>query len=208
MADSSLALVHSQWLDLLGDLFEKFDKKLADLRNISPKKELVFANFSLPPTDTKVLILGQDPYPTLGDAMGLAFSSRATKLPKSLKNIFTELYDDIGGSLRKDGDLSDWHNQGVSLMNVILTTEIGKSLAHQNFGWNELTESAISILANNGVIPLLMGKPAAKYAPLFPKAIVTAHPSPLSAHRGFFGSKPFSKINDLLESEGKSAIKW
>ena len=208
MADSSLAPIHSQWLELLPEEFVEFDRRLANLSNFTPPRELVFSNFALAPSDTKVLILGQDPYPTLGDANGLAFSSNASKLPRSLKNIFIELYDDLGGTPRNNGNLSDWHAQGVSLLNPILTTEIGKSLAHQNFGWSELTDKAIQILANEDVVALLMGKSAERYLPLFSKVIVTAHPSPLSAHRGFFGSKPFSRINSILEASGKNPIKW
>jgi uracil-DNA glycosylase len=117
------------------------------------------------------------------------------------------LYDDLGIK-RTSGDLTDWHQQGVALLNTFLTTEIGKSLAHQNFGWSQLTEDAIDIYANLDVVALLMGNSAAKYANRFKNSIVTAHPSPLSAYRGFFGTKPFSKINEILERKGLSAINW
>ena len=208
MADSSLALVHEEWLTLLGNHFREFDTKLSKSHNFTPKRDEVFRNFRLPLSSTKVLILGQDPYPTKGAANGLAFSTNQAKLPKSLKNIFIELYDDCGGSLRTNGDLSDWHEQGVALLNTILTTEVGHSLAHQNFGWELFAEKVISLYAQNDVVALLMGKSAAKYSEIFKHSIVTPHPSPLSAYRGFFGSKPFSRINEKLESQKNSPIKW
>ena len=207
MADTSLKLVDEEWLELIGQKFRSFDAKLDSLSNFTPERNLIFANFSLPPTRTKVLILGQDPYPGIGDAMGLAFSTKQKKLPKSLKNIYTELYDDLGIK-RTSGDLTDWHQQGVALLNTHLTAEVGKSLAHQNFGWPELTDNAIEIYANMNVVALLMGNSAAKYSSLFENVIVTSHPSPLSAYRGFFGTKPFSRINEILERNGSSVINW
>ncbi|MEN9679524.1 MAG: hypothetical protein RLZ57_653 [Actinomycetota bacterium] len=207
MADTSLKLVDGEWLELIGEEFHSLDAKLDLLANFTPERNLVFSNFSLPLSRTKVLILGQDPYPGIGNAMGLAFSTKQKLLPKSLKNIFTELYDDLGIK-RTDGDLSDWHQQGVALLNTHLTTEIGKSLAHQNLGWLELTGKAIEIYANSNVVALLMGNSAAKYSSLFENAIVTSHPSPLSAYKGFFGTKPFSRINEILERRGLSIINW
>ena len=207
MDDSSLGLVDGEWLDLIGQKFRSLNAKLDSISDFTPDRSLIFANFSLPLSKTKVLILGQDPYPGIGDAMGLAFSTKQKKLPKSLENIFTELYDDLGIK-RTNGDLTDWHLQGVALLNTILTTEIGKSLAHQNFGWLELTENVIEIYAKADVVALLMGNAAAKYSGLFKNSIVTSHPSPLSAYRGFLGTKPFSRINEILERKGSIVIDW
>ena len=208
MVDISLAPVNKEWLDLFGADFLDLAKKVESIaltEAITPSPENLFKNFSLPPSKTKVLILGQDPYPKLGVANGLAFSvGNNHELPRSLQNIFKELQSDLGGTIRNDGNLQDWHNQGVSLLNVNLTTRIGEPLAHKDFGWEFLTEKVIKHLAAQNVVALLMGKHAAKYSHFFELKVVTAHPSPLSASRGFFGSKPFSKVNSYLEK----SIKW
>jgi uracil-DNA glycosylase len=145
------------------------------------------------------VIVGQDPYPTEGDANGLAFSvSRNEDLPKSLQNIFKELQSDLGIT-RSSGDLTDWLNQGVFLINRILTTTAGHSLAHKDLGWQEFTEKVISQLGSSGAVGLLMGKHAQEMSKYFKNYVLTPHPSPLSAYRGFFGSKAFSKVNSLLD---------
>ena len=136
--------------------------------------------------------------------MGLAFSvKRNEKLPKSLQNIFKELQSDLG-LIRTSGDLSDWQSQGVFLLNRYLTAPVGHPLGHQNLGWELLTDKVITHLGKLNVVALLMGKPAAEFAPYFEKVVTTPHPSPLSAYRGFFGSKPFTRINEMLEE----SIKW
>lgn len=203
---STLALskVHKEWLELFPEEFITTAKLLDSIEAFAPNPEDVYKVFELPPSDVKVLIVGQDPYPTVGDAMGLAFSvKRNEKLPKSLQNIFKELHADLGIN-RSSGDLSDWQNQGVFLLNRYLTTPIGQPLGHQKLGWELLTDKVISHLSKLNVVAFLMGKSAEHFAPLFSKSVVAPHPSPLSAYRGFFGSKPFSRINSMLEEP----IKW
>lgn len=203
---STLALskVHNDWLKLFPVEFATCAKLLDGLENFAPNPQDVFKVFETSPNSIKVLIVGQDPYPTFGDAMGLAFSvKRNEKLPKSLQNMFKELNSDLG-IYRTSGDLSDWQSQGVFLLNRYLTAPIGKPLGHQKLGWELLTDSVISYLSKQNVAALLMGKSAADYAPLFKNVVITPHPSPLSAHRGFFGSKPFSKLNAMIDRP----IKW
>ena len=179
--------------------------------NYQPGIENVFAAFKLPPNEIKVLIVGQDPYPKFDHAMGLAFSvpSSVKTLPPTLKNIFKELKNDLGID-RKNGDLSDWAEQGVMLLNRTLTIGRGGKPTHINLGWEIFTQKVIEILADKGVLVVLLGKEAEKFAKLFPerKIISAAHPSPLSAYRGFFGSKPFSKINQMLIADNQAPISW
>jgi len=160
---------------------------------------------------TKVVIFGQDPYPTQGHAHGLAFSvdDSVRPLPPSLRNIFTELSDDCGIT-RKQGDLSDWFDQGVMLLNRVLTTQTGSSLAHSDFGWQEITDAVAKELGEHQVVAILWGKSAGELAPYFSaqRCIESVHPSPLSAYRGFFGSKPFSRCNDILIAQKRSPIRW
>jgi uracil-DNA glycosylase len=211
-------LVQSSFWDLLPTDWQKH-LEIQDLNNIEtqigdnfqPSAERIFAAFQIPIKDVKVLIVGQDPYPNPDHAMGLAFSVPSTvlKLPPSLLNIFKELNSDLGIN-RSNGDLSDWNNQGVMLLNRTLT--IGKSgiESHLGLGWEIFTAKVIKILAERGVKAILWGKQAQTFEKLFPDSnfISSAHPSPLSAYRGFFGSKPFSSINEMLEKEMLSPIKW
>ena len=206
MAASTHALskVHPHWLELFSEDFGKATELLDSLDGFTPTYSDVFNVFVTPPEKVKVVIVGQDPYPTAGDAMGLAFSvNRSEKLPKSLANIYTELFDDLG-IRRNSGDLRDWQGQGVFLINRILTTPIGNPLGHKGIGWENFTEKIIAHLGKSGVVGLLMGKPAQEMAKYFSKLVLTPHPSPLSAYRGFFGAKPFSAVNALLEVP----IKW
>lgn len=171
-------------------------------RNIYPDRESVFAALELEPSMVRVIVIGQDPYPTPGMAIGRAFAvPRETRLlPGSLRNIFTELREDLGVE-NADPSLQTWQSQGVLLLNRILTVEEGAPLSHQHLGWQELTERIISLGVENGAVGLLWGREAAKSAPLFKgRAVIGVHPSPLSAHRGFFGSRPFSKVNELLDT--------
>ena len=206
MAASTHALnkVHPHWMELFSEDFGKATELLDSLDGFTPTYSDVFNVFVTPPEKVKVVIVGQDPYPTAGDAMGLAFSvNRSEKLPKSLANIYTELFDDL--EIRRDsGDLRDWQGQGVFLINRILTTPIGNPLGHKGIGWEDFTEKIIAHLGKSGVVGLLMGKPAQEMAKYFSKLVLTPHPSPLSAYRGFFGAKPFSAVNALLEVP----IKW
>jgi uracil-DNA glycosylase len=209
MAASTLALskVHPAWLALFPDDFAEAASildKLNTLEKFAPSVEQVFRVFERAPESVKVVLVGQDPYPTLGDANGLAFSvDRKGNLPKSLQNLFKELQDDLGVA-RKDGDLTDWQSQGIFLINRVLTVPIGKAHGHKYLGWQVLTEKAIIYLAKQGAIGLLLGKSAQELAPHFKDYVAAPHPSPLSAYRGFFGSKIFSAVNEKLNVP----IKW
>ena len=176
-----------------------------------PNEENIFRALEIPPHEVKVVIVGQDPYPNPRYAMGLAFSIPAgvTPLPQSLKNIFAEIKNDLDID-RTNGDLSDWANQGVLLLNRSLTVETGKSNSHSEIGWQGVTEKIIQAVANLGAVAILWGNDAQKMSHLFSDSDVfkSAHPSPLSAYRGFFGSKPFSKVNRRLEEKGLTPIKW
>ncbi|MBB78150.1 MAG: uracil-DNA glycosylase [Crocinitomicaceae bacterium] len=184
--------------------------------NILPKEHLIFKAFELCPFDkVKVVILGQDPYPTKGHANGLSFSVNddVNPLPKSLKNIFKELADDLNKPERICGNLNDWAKQGVLLLNTTLTVREGEVESHINKGWEILTNSVISALhKKNNIVYILWGKKAQKMSHFINKnnnyIIYSSHPSPLSSYRGFFGSKPFSKTNQYLLIKGKTPIIW
>ena len=198
------------WQNLLNlELLKSISDKLTS--DFIPKKEAVFKCLDINPDEVRVLIIGQDPYPNPDYAMGLAFSvnSKVKTLPASLKNIFTELESDLGVK-RVNGDLSDWAGQGVMLINRSLTTAPKISNSHSDIGWQNFTEQIIKIAADNGAVGLLWGNEAAKVSKLFSREdqVVSSHPSPLSAYRGFFGSKPFSKVNNRLAQKGLTRIKW
>ncbi len=166
-----------------------------------------------PPEKVRVVILGQDPYPTPGHANGLAFSvAPDIALPRSLKNIFTELRDDLGGT-PATGDLSAWAAQGVLLLNTSLSVLPGQAGAHAKWGWDRLARQAVALAQDHGPLAfLLWGANAQKAVAGLPRpqdlTIATAHPSPLSARRGFFGSRPFSRINSWLTTQGRAPIDW
>lgn len=179
-----------------------------------PGPERLFAALALPPDAVKVVILGQDPYPNAQHAMGLAFSvpPGTHPLPRSLSNIFRELHDDLGIA-RLSGDLRGWAAQGVLLLNPVLTLPEGVSFGHKAWGWQKLATQVLARVAERPTAFVLWGKPAQSFAaPLTrdPAHLIlsSAHPSPLSASRGFFGSRPFSRINDWLTAQGRSAIDW
>ncbi len=181
---------------------------------IYPKKEDIFKAFELTEfDDVKVVILGQDPYHQPGQAMGLSFSVHPSiALPKSLINIFKELGDDVGVH-KLTGDLSGWAKQGVFLLNTILTVEASTPLAHQNKGWETFTDRVIDALSEREkpMVFLLWGKEAQKKKAMIKDhhlILQAPHPSPLSSYRGFFGSKPFSKINEQLLNWGQDPIDW
>ena len=182
-----------------------------------PREHAIMAAFKLPLTEVRVLIVGQDPYPTAGAAVGRAFAipSNFRPFPASLRNIFTELQNDLGLE-PPDASLSGWTNQGVLLLNRHLTTRIGEPASHRKIGWAHFTDLAVETLVQSAVnskqplISILWGNKAQQLASRlsgFP-VITSAHPSPLSARRGFFGSKPFSKANAALIAAGESAIDW
>ena len=205
--------LHPEWQSKLAnhrELIESIDLFLRK-REIAPSHDHVFRALSNPIASTKVVIFGQDPYPTKGHAHGLAFSvdSSVSPLPASLRNIYKELNDDLGIS-RSHGDLSDWFSQGVMLINRLLTTDVGQSMAHDTLGWQAVTESVAQILGERDVIAVLWGNPALQLKKYFLEESVVAsvHPSPLSAYRGFFGSQPFSKVNTKLVQKGLPAVVW
>lgn len=180
----------------------------------APNKVDIFKALELTPLNqVKVVILGQDPYPIAGDAMGLSFSvNRATKLPKSLINIFKEL-DNEYGTLRLNGDLTDWAKQGVLLLNTVLTVEKGNANSHKNLGWQVTTNHILAQINNlNGVVFVLLGKQAQAYKSMINQDVhvilETSHPSPLSSYRGFLGSDIFKNINNALIKQDKEPIKW
>lgn len=198
--------------------FEKLDKRLVDEvahgRAIFPRREQVFKCFDyFKPHETKVVILGQDPYHTPGLATGLAFSIPEDQdMPPSLKNIQKELMSE--GFIMNSKTLRGWAKQGVLLLNTILTVSPRGPLSHKDYGWQQFTRRIVYQLAKDfpNIVFVLWGKEAQKFA-LFPaghsyKIIMSPHPSPLSANKGFFGSKPFSKINTALEINGLEPIDW
>jgi uracil-DNA glycosylase len=175
----------------------------------------IFRSLSFfPPKDINVVIVGQDPYHSYGQANGLAFSvNEGTKLPPSLKNIYKELESDLGIIESKNGNLESWAKQGVLLLNTILTVEESRPGSHQGIGWEEITDCFLNNIGNNGaVVFILWGAKAQDKENVIVKKnnliIKSPHPSPLSAYKGFFNSKPFSKTNKFLESQGKKAINW
>ncbi len=182
-------------------------------RTFPPGPE-IFRSFQEPMAEVRVLIVGQDPYPTPGHAMGLSFSVRpdVRPLPRSLQNIYKELQDDLGISPATHGDLSAWTQQGVMLLNRCLTVREGAPASHHNKGWEAVTECAIKALAarREPLVGLLWGRPARTTAAWLGQTprVESAHPSPLSASRGFFGSHPFSRVNQLLEQQGAEPVDW
>jgi uracil-DNA glycosylase len=183
-------------------------------RGYLPTGEEVLRAFAQPIDAVRVLIVGQDPYPTPGQAVGLAFSVPAGMhpLPRSLQNIFQELEADLGLSRPKDGDLSGWADRGVLLLNRVLTVEPGTAGSHRGKGWENVTAQAISALSVRGgpLVAILWGRDAQTLELSLGNVpcIKSAHPSPLSARRGFFGSRPFSRANNLLRNQGANPIDW
>jgi uracil-DNA glycosylase len=206
--------LHPSWAQALQDslpLLDEIEKSLLG-KNYLPSHENVMKAFSLDLDKCKVLIVGQDPYPTAEHAMGLSFSvpTQVTKIPPTLRNIFKELQSDLSLSQPINGDLTHWHDQGVVMLNRTLTCVVGESNSHTNLGWSQITDRCAQVLGERGVIGILWGKNAAELVKFFAadKIIASAHPSPLSAYRGFFGSKPFSRVNIALELDGKAGINW
>ena len=196
----------------LGITVDNINKK-RQTATIYPPKELVFKVFDLPLQDIKVVILGQDPYHNPGQACGLSFSvNDGVPLPKSLINLYKELYDDLGITPAKTGYLEKWFKQGIFLLNSVLTVEEYSPASHSNVGWQDFTDYIIETISqkNNNVVFVLWGSYARSKKTLIDssrhKIIESPHPSPLSAYRGFFGSKVFSRINSYLEEVGKKPI--
>ena len=192
-------------------------EELAAGRSYLPAGDAVFRAFRNPLADVRVLVVGQDPYPTPGHPIGLSFAVEAhvRPIPRSLANIYTELRDDVGVEPPAHGDLSAWAAQGVMLLNRVLTVRPGESASHRGKGWEAITEQAITALvaradAGAPLAALLWGRDAQSLAPRLGAvpAVESVHPSPLSASRGFFGSKPFSRVNALLADQGAEPIDW
>jgi uracil-DNA glycosylase len=214
-------LVDPQWAEALepvaADVARMGDFLRAEVaagRGYLPAGPNVLRAFTYPMADARLLIVGQDPYPTPGHAVGLAFSvDRSVRpVPRSLQNIYRELYDDLGLEVPQHGDLGRWAENGVVLLNRVLTVQPGASGSHRGKGWEAVTEAAIRALVERDgpLVAILWGNDAASLRPLLgdTPVVASAHPSPLSASRGFFGSRPFSRANKLLEEQGAEPIDW
>ena len=224
MGKNGEKMIGNDWDKLLSEEFEKpYFKELTDFleeeykkRVIYPPKDEIFTALKLTSfADTKVVIIGQDPYHGKGQAHGLCFSVReGIKLPPSLKNIFKELESDIGKPISNSGYLADWAKQGVLMINTVLTVREGEPTSHKGKGWEIFTDAVIEKLnqKQTPIIFLLWGAHAEKKAKLITnplhQKLISGHPSPLSAYRGFFGCKHFSKTNEILVNNGNTPIKW
>ncbi|MFJ5887143.1 uracil-DNA glycosylase [Streptomyces californicus] len=214
-------IIEPGWADALEPVAERIaamgDFLRAEItagRTYLPSGAHVLRAFQQPFEEVRVLVVGQDPYPTPGHAIGLSFAVApdVRPLPGSLENIFRELHGDLGLPRPSNGDLTPWTRQGVLLLNRALTTAPRRPAAHRGKGWEEVTEQAIKALVARGtpLVSVLWGRDARNLRPLlgdYP-AIESAHPSPMSADRGFFGSRPFSRVNELLERQGAQPVDW
>lgn len=220
-------LMAPDWAEALAGVEGKLRKVLSFLaaevaagHPALPPPSCVLRAFQRPLAAVKVLVVGQDPYPTPGHAVGLSFSvdARTRPVPRSLANIYRELETDLGIPPRTHGDLSAWADQGVLLLNRVMSVRAGAAGSHRGKGWEEITTAAVTALASRRgpdgaglpLVAVLWGKEAEAVRPLLPgvPAVASAHPSPLSASRGFFGSKPFSRVNDLLREQGAAGVTW
>lgn len=217
-------IIHNSWQDVLADEFEKpyyhslrdFLKKEYRTQKIHPDMYHIFEALELTPYEkVKVVILGQDPYHGANQAHGLSFSVQpGVKIPPSLNNIYKELQSDLGIKPVNHGNLVSWAKQGVLLLNTVLTVREGQAYSHRGQGWERLTDTIIEKLneREQPVVFILWGKPAQEKMKMIDRSkhiiLTSSHPSPLSAHRGFLGSKPFSKTNDALLALGEQPIDW
>ncbi|WP_221585795.1 uracil-DNA glycosylase [Microbacterium sp. G2-8] len=216
LADSGL--IDRGWADALapvaGDIAALGERLRAENGSYLPDGDRVLRAFQRPLDEVKVLIVGQDPYPTPGHAIGLSFAtSRDVRpLPRSLGNIYREMQSDLGLEPAPHGDLSSWADQGVLLLNRVLTVAPGEPGSHRGWGWESVTEHAIRVLVarERPLVAILWGAQARGLAPLLGSTprIESPHPSPLSARRGFFGSRPFSRANALLSEQGADPVDW
>lgn len=206
--------VHPEWRDALSGVVANIEELETSLAKdeFQPPPHQVLRVLELPISKIRVVIFGQDPYPTPGHATGLAFSvTRDVKmLPMSLRNIFKELSDDLGCPTRAHGDLSSWSDQGVALLNRVLTVPNGVTNGHKNLGWEKVTDEIARTLGEQKTVAILWGNNAKSLTHYFKDkwVISSVHPSPLSAHRGFYGSRPFSKANAILKEHGLGTIDW
>lgn len=219
-----MAAISNDWLEALQgefkkpyyrQLFETVKKEYAT-HQVFPPSDDIFNAFHLTPLkDVKVVILGQDPYHNVGQAHGLCFSvRRGVAIPPSLVNIYQELHDDLGCTIPDHGCLEKWARQGVLMLNTVLTVRAHQANSHRGIGWEEFTDAAIKALdeQDRPIVFILWGAPAQRKKVMLhnPKHLIleAPHPSPLSAFRGFFGSRPFSKTNAFLEAHGVEPIDW
>lgn len=215
--------VHESWRAILGGEFEQtYFRQLSHFlhqeyqsKTIYPPREQVFSAFACNLNDVRVIIIGQDPYHGPGQANGLAFSVHpGVTIPPSLRNIFKEIHDDVGAPIPNSGDLTRWTKQGVLLLNNTLTVEAHQAGSHRGHGWETFTKHIIEYLNANSdhLVFILWGRDARSKKELIDTSrhlvIESAHPSPLSAHNGFFGSKCFSRCNEQLKKWGKPPINW
>ena len=198
----------------IGAMGDFLRAELAAGRGYLPAGENVLRAFSRPLADVRVLIVGQDPYPTPGHPVGLSFSVApdVRPLPRSLENIYAELNTDLGIPPARSGDLTPWFEQGVLLLNRVLTVQPGRSASHRGKGWERVTQRAIEALVERGgpLVAILWGRDAQSLVPMLGSIpyVASAHPSPLSARSGFFGSRPFSRADALLVEAGGQPIDW
>ena len=222
--DRKMAAISNDWLAPLTpefakpyyrELYKKVKEEYATHMIFPPSNE-VFSAFELTPlADVKVVILGQDPYHNVGQAHGLCFSVKPdVDIPPSLVNIYQELHDDLGCYIPNNGYLVKWAKQGVLMLNTVLTVRAHQANSHRGIGWEEFTNAAIRVLneQDRPIVFILWGSPAQRKKEMLnnPKHLIleAPHPSPLSAYRGFFGSKPFSQTNAFLEKNGLTPIDW
>lgn len=219
-----MSAITNDWLDAIGDeFFKPYYRELYNFivseyrsRTIYPKAEDIFNAFHLTPlSQVKAVVLGQDPYHNEGQAHGLCFSVQpGTKLPPSLVNIYKELNEDIGSYIPNNGYLKKWAKEGVLLLNTVLTVRAHQAFSHQDIGWESFTDAVIKAVneQDRPIVFILWGKPAQSKKKMLNNKnhliLEAPHPSPLSAYRGFFGSKPFSKTNEFLSSHGVEPIDW
>lgn len=213
--------IDPSWLDLLeahSAALWAIDAALRAEREsgatIAPDESRILRALEVPVDSVRVLILGQDPYPTLGHAVGWAFSTDPSvrPIPRSLANVYAELHDDLGIATPDHGDLSAWVNQGVLLLNATLTVRVGDAGSHRGLPWREVTGAVVERLARRGrpLVAVLWGNDARWAKPILGDTpiVESAHPSPLSARRGFFGSTPFSRVNESLRAQSAEPIDW
>nr|CTQ92197.1 Uracil-DNA glycosylase, family 1 [Kibdelosporangium sp. MJ126-NF4] len=214
MMDPGWARALEPVADRIATMGEFLRAEIAAGRTYLPAGENVLRAFKQPFDDVRVLIVGQDPYPTPGHAVGLSFSVApdVRPIPKSLINIYKEYCEDLGHPKPSNGDLTPWTENGVLLLNRALTVMPGKPNSHQGKGWEDVTEQAIKALAarDKPMVSILWGRNARNLRPLLDPlpCIESAHPSPMSAAGGFFGSRPFSRANELLVQQGASPVDW
>jgi len=219
-----VAPLEQGWQDALASQtghFEALRDELTQRRaageHVLPPAQFILRAFRQPFADVKVLILGQDPYPTPGHAIGMSFAvdPQVRPLPRSLQNIFTERENDLGLPRSAHGDLTSWTEQGVLMLNRVLTVSAGAAGSHRGIGWEQITAAALQALVDRGtpLVSILWGADSRKLEPMLNEGthtavISSAHPSPLSARRGFFDSRPFSRANQALEELGAAPVDW